>query len=152
MLRVSIAAVRVFLPAFSLLLLATTPLHAQRSDRATISGVVSDNQGAAVQARRSPSATRTGRRVGARDQQCGAYNSPPLVLGRYAVTVDLTGFKKTHTTGILLEGGSAIRHDVALQVGDLTESVEVRASEGVAETRTDGSHTVDEKTIRIFRS
>ena len=75
----------------------------------------------------------------------GAYTGPPLVLGRYSVTVDLAGFKKMVSSGILLQGGDAIRHDIALQVGDLTESVEVRAATGISETRPDVSHTVDEK-------
>ena len=75
----------------------------------------------------------------------GAYAGPPLVLGRYSVTVDLAGFKKTVSSGLVLQGGDAIRHDIALTVGDLTESVEVRAATGVSETRPDVSHTVDEK-------
>ena len=57
----------------------------------------------------------------------GAYTSPPLVLGRYSVTVDLTGFKKAVSSGILLEGGDQVRQDMILQVGGLTESVEVRS-------------------------
>ena len=124
----------------------STPLLAQRSDRATISGVVIDNQGAAV-----PGATvtikneDTGVETVLVTNSSGAYTSPPLVLGRYAVTVDLTGFKKTVSSGILLEGGNAFRHDVALQVGDLSESVEVKAATGISETRPDVSHTVDEK-------
>ena len=75
----------------------------------------------------------------------GVYTSPPLVLGRYSVTVDLSGFKKMVSSGILLQGGGAIRHDVALQVGDLAETVQVTAVSGVSETRPDVSHTVDEK-------
>ena len=62
----------------------------------------------------------------------GVYTSPPLVLGRYSVTVDLSGFKKMVSSGILLQGGGAIRHDVALQVGDLAETVQVTAVQGSA--------------------
>ena len=78
----------------------------------------------------------------------GAYTSPPLVLGRYSVTVDLSGFKKTVSSGILLQGAGAIRQDVALQVGALTESVEVKSVAGISETRPDVSHTVDEKSYQ----
>jgi carboxypeptidase family protein/TonB-dependent receptor-like protein len=122
------------------------PAFAQRSDRATISGVVTDNQGSAV-----PGATvtirneATGVDVVLTTNESGAYTSPPLVLGTYSVTVDLTGFKKTVSSGILLQGGGAIRQDIALQVGDLAESVEVRGASGISETRPDVSHTVDEK-------
>jgi hypothetical protein len=84
--------------------------YAQRSDRATISGVVSDAQGSPV-----PGATvtikneETGVETAHTTNEAGAYNSVPLVLGRYTVTVDLTGFKKSVTSGIVLQGGDALR-------------------------------------------
>ena len=127
---------RIPLAVSCFLLCLATPLLAQRADRAVISGVVTDNQGAAV-----PGATvtikneDTGVENALVTNNAGAYTSPPLVLGRYSVTVDLTGFKKMVASGILLQGGGAIRHDVALQVGNLTESVEVRSVAGISETR-----------------
>jgi hypothetical protein len=128
------------------LLCFSSPLLAQRADRATISGVVTDNQGAAV-----PGATVTIKNEGTgvetvlTSNEAGLYTSPPLVLGSYSVTVDLAGFKKAVSSGILLQGGGAIRQDMALQVGDVTESIEVRSVAGINETRPDVSHTVDEK-------
>lgn len=123
-----------------------TSLLAQRADRAVISGVVTDDQAAAV-----PGATvtikneETGVETVLLTNSAGAYTSPPLVLGRYSVTVDLTGFKKMVASGIRLEGGGAIRHDVPLQVGNFAESVVVRSVAGIDETRPDVSHTVNEK-------
>ena len=61
----------------------SSPLFAQRSDRATISGVVSDAQGSPV-----PGATvtikneETGVETAHTTNEAGAYNSVPLVLGR----------------------------------------------------------------------
>ena len=135
-----------FVALLSATVCISSPAFAQRADRATISGVVTDNQAAAV-----PGATVTikNEETGVENvlvtNAAGAYTSPPLVLGRYSVTVDLTGFKKMVSSGILLQGGGAIRHDVALQVGDLAETVQVTAVSGVSETRPDVSHTVDEK-------
>jgi hypothetical protein len=145
----TIASVRrfgVFSALLGAILCVSSPAFAQRADRATISGVVTDNQAAAV-----PGATvtikneATGVETVLVTNSAGAYSTPPLVLGRYSVTVDLTGFKKMVSSGILLEGGGAIRHDVQLQVGDVTEAVEVRAVQGISETRPDVSHTVDQK-------
>src|SRR5215218_7171134 len=125
---------------------SNSPLFAQRSDRATISGVVTDPQGSAV-----PGATvtikneETGVETTHTTNEAGAYNSPPLVLGRYSVSVDLSGFKKAVTSGVVLQGGDALRIDVTLQVGALTESVEVVGASGLSETRPDVSHTVNEK-------
>ena len=144
--RTCLAAARVLAATFSLSVFLASPLLAQRADRATISGVVTDNQAAAV-----PGATVTikNEETGVENvlvtNSAGVYTSPPLVLGRYSVTVDLSGFKKMVSSGIMLQGGGAIRHDVALQVGDLAETVQVTAVSGVSETRPDVSHTVDER-------
>ncbi len=128
----------------------TSPVLAQRADRAAISGVVTDAQGSAV-----PGATVTITNEATSvatvlvTNAAGAYQSPPLVLGRYSVTVDLTGFKKALTSGILLEGGDLMRHDVNLAVGAMTETIEVKpANEGLASTQPDVSHTVNEKYYR----
>src|ERR671912_1991726 len=71
---------------------SATPLLAQRSDRAIISGVVTDPQGGGV-----PGATVTIRNeeTGVSSvlvtNTAGAYTSSPLGLGPYSGTVDLTG-------------------------------------------------------------
>lgn len=146
--KTCLVAARVAATAFSLIVGLASPLLAQRSDRATISGVVTDPQGAGV-----PGATVTIRndQTGVSSvlvtNTAGAYTSSPLVLGAYSVTVDLTGFKKAVSSGIRLEGGDSIRQDFTLQVGGLTESVEVISS-GLSETRPDVSHTVNEKYYR----
>jgi hypothetical protein len=124
----------------------TSPLHAQRSDRAIISGIVTDEQGAAV-----PGATvtitneQTGVETVLVTNAAGAYTSPPLVLGRYAVKADIEGFKTSTASGILLEGGAVIRHDIPMQVGTLEETVEVTAATGLSVTTPDVAHTVNEK-------
>ena len=140
---------RIAVVACALSLWASTPVLAQRADRAIISGVVTDAQGAAV-----PGATVTIRNeaTGVNTVQvtnaAGAYTSPPLVLGRYSVTVDLTGFKKAVSSSILLEGGDQVRQDMILQVGGLNETVEVTSDAGLSDTQPDVSHTVNEKYYR----
>ncbi|MGH9370224.1 MAG: carboxypeptidase-like regulatory domain-containing protein, partial [Vicinamibacterales bacterium] len=130
-------------------LCSSSPLLAQRADRAIISGVVTDAQGSAV-----PGATVTVRNEGTGVEtvlvtnNAGAYSTPPLVLGQYSVTVDLTGFKRAVTSGILLQGGDQVRHDVTMQVGSLAETVEVTGASGLTDTRPDVAHTVNEKYYR----
>ena len=80
---------------FCLSVFLASPLLAQRSDRAIISGVVTDEQRAAL-----PGASVTIRNEGTGVETTlvtnasGVYTTPPLVLGRYTVSVDLSGFKK----------------------------------------------------------
>src|SRR6476659_986447 len=140
---------RVLFATLCLSFCLSTSLLAQRADRAIISGVVTDAQGAAV-----PGATVTIRNeaTGVNTVQvtnaAGAYTSPPLVLGRYSVTVDLTGFKKAVSSSILLEGGDQFRQDMILQVGTLNETVQVTSEAGLSVTQPDVSHTVNEKYYR----
>jgi hypothetical protein len=124
----------------------TSPLLAQRADRAILSGVVTDAQGSPV-----PGATvtirneATGVETVLVSNSAGVYTSPPLVLGTYTVAVDLAGFRRAVTSGILLQGGDLRRHDVSLQIGELAESIEVRGASPLEVTLPDVSHTVNEK-------
>src|SRR5438093_5153882 len=126
-------------------LAASSPLLAQRSDRAVIGGVVTDAQGSPV-----PGATvtvrneATGVETNLVTNSAGAYTTAPLVLGTYTVSVNLTGFKKAVASGIVLGPGDVVRHDVALQVGSLSETVEV-SGESTDVTKPDVSHSVNEK-------
>src|SRR6185437_3673652 len=107
-------------------LCSSAPVFAQRADRAVISGVVTDAQSAAL-----PGATvtihneATGVDTVLVTNAAGAYTSPPLVLGQYSVTVDMSGFKKAVIGGIVLQGGEAVRHDISMQIGGLQETVQV---------------------------
>jgi len=128
-------------------LCAGSPLLAQRSDRAVIGGVVSDAQSAPI-----PGATvtvtneNTGVQVVLTTNGSGAYQTGPMVLGKYTVEVGLDGFKTSVTSGITLEGGDVFRQDVTLEVGAMTETIEVVSQEGgLADTRPDVAYKVDAK-------
>jgi Carboxypeptidase regulatory-like domain/TonB dependent receptor-like, beta-barrel len=139
----------VVVTAFCLSLAMSAPLLAQRADRAIISGVVTDGQGAAL-----PGATvivrndATGVETTLVTNNAGAYTTPPLVLGRYSVTVDLTGFKKAVTSGILLQGGESLRNDVTMQLGAIEETIQVQGRSPIDVTTPDVAHTVNEKYYR----
>jgi hypothetical protein len=124
-----------------------TLLSAQRSDRGILTGIVTDPSGSAI----------SGATVKVRNEgtavdtvlttnDAGAFTTPPLVLGSYSIIVDHPGFKTSVSSGILRQGAETIRHDVALAVGAVTESVEVRAeAEQLNVSTPDVSHTVDSK-------
>jgi len=125
----------------------TAPVLAQRSDRAILTGVITDPggssvAGATVRVRNEG----TGVETVLTTNDAGAYTTPPLVLGTYSVNVDHSGFKTTVSSGILLSGGEVVRQDVILQIGAVTESVEVKASAvELNVTQPDVTHTLDEK-------
>jgi hypothetical protein len=132
--------------ALLLLLCGSSPLLAQRSDRGVIGGVVTDDQAAPlVGATVTVHNDATGVETVLVTNDSGAYTTGTLVLGPYTVKVNLSGFKSAVTSGINLRGGDVIRHDVTLQVGQLTETVDVVSDEGLNVTQPDVSHKVDEK-------
>src|SRR5437867_13457056 len=142
MARLPVVAARL---SFALLLSLSlsSPLLAQRSDRAVIGGVVTDAQGSGV-----PGATvtvrneATGVEINLVTNSAGAYTTAPLVLGTYTLSVNPTGFKKAVAVGIVLGPGDVVRHDVAPQPGSLSESVEV-SGESTEVTKPDVTHSVN---------
>src|SRR5215467_8880862 len=118
---------------------------AQFADRATITGVVSDGSGAAV-----PDAKVTITDQGTNVQtvvgtnSAGNYSTPPLILGTYRVTVEKSGFKTFSREGIVLTGGVTYRQDASLQLGAVSETVQVTGE--VEQINTENptvSHTLD---------
>ena len=97
-------------------------------DRATLSGTVKDSGGAVL-----PGATvsivNTATNIAAQQQttSTGSYLFVNLIPGQYAVSIELNGFKKD-TERITLEVGQRARLDATLQVGAISETVQVTQS------------------------
>src|SRR6476620_7944627 len=104
-----------------LLLSSTGVLFAQRADRATVTGVVTDPTGHSIPgASVKVTSDDTGVVTDLTTNDAGAYSSPSLVLGVYTITVESAGFKKTVRSGIRLVGGQSFRQDIALELGAVT--------------------------------
>src|SRR6266404_1242872 len=117
------------LVAFALTHFAGTSSFAQ-TFRGTILGSVTDSSGAAV-----PGATVTIKNVDTglvrtvTTSDDGSYAAPELPIGTYSVSVEKAGFKLGVVTGIKVEVSSERRADVALQLGQSAQTVEVRGEE-----------------------
>jgi hypothetical protein len=104
-------------------------LVAQRSDRAIITGLVSDPTGAAVPEAKvivTDEATRVQTVVGTTGT--GNYTTPLLILGTYTVRIEKQGFKGFERPGIQLSGGMIFRQDATLELGAVTQTIEVKAT------------------------
>ena len=126
---------RFFFSFSALLLLLVGIVNAQRADRATITGIVTDPSGngipaATVRIRNENTAVETPLTT----NESGLYTSPLLVLGTYSVTVEHPGFKSGRRTQIQVLGGETYRIDLRLELGTVTESVEVSASSELVNT------------------
>jgi hypothetical protein len=115
---------RLKLLAFFLILSA--PQIFGQADRGVITGLVTDPQGAPVaNAVVSVKDSKTGVVTKLTTTDSGNYSTPPLIIGTYEVSVAMTGFKAFHAADINLASGQTFRQDVALQVGEMQQAVEV---------------------------
>lgn len=139
--RCVIAAALLFL----FTIIASTALRAQ-SPQGTITGTVSDATGGRV-----PNATvtalhvATNQRYTATSSEDGVYAIPSLPIGNYEVTVTAGGFSTYKQTAVTLEVAQRLRLDVALQVGEVTTTVEVTAEVSRVQTEASSLGTVVER-------
>ncbi len=115
----------------------------------TINGTVTDTTGAVVSNAKvtiTNEATQISRPITADDK--GYYVAADLPVGTYTVTIDMEKFKTVKKTGNVLVAGGHLTVDVKLEVGAVTETVEV-SSTGVALNTTSAeiSRTVDAKEL-----
>jgi len=61
--------------------------------------------------------------------QTGEFLFPLLPVGEYRITVEQSGFKRYEQIGLLLQVNDNVKVDVRLEVGELSTSVTVEASE-----------------------
>jgi hypothetical protein len=115
---------RVFTIALLAAILVPSAAFAQ-VDRATLTGTVKDTAGAVV-----PGATVSITNVATNTAShqtttdTGEYLFVSLIPGKYQIDVELSGFKKTSQT-VTLEVAQRARVDATLEVGAVTESVQV---------------------------
>jgi hypothetical protein len=113
------------LPVIGLFLAMMTTALAQ-TYTATVTGTVSDAQGAAV-AGAKVTAVNQGTKLeyNAQTSDSGVYTIPFLPIGDYVISVEASGFKKVVSNEIKLEVNQTARINLALQVGGVNETVNV---------------------------
>ncbi len=96
---------------------------------ASISGTVKDATGAAVVgAKVTATNTETSIASSQPTNGQGYYSFQSLPLGHYDIEVQQTGFKLYRQTGLVLDVNAALVVDITLQVGQVSEKVEVSGS------------------------
>ncbi len=102
---------------------------------ATIVGTVTDSSGAVVPgAVISVTHAETGLKRQVRSNENGVYVAPALPVGSYTVAAEITGFKRTTVTGIVLEVNQEARVNLTLEVGQVTETVTVAGQSAILQT------------------
>jgi hypothetical protein len=124
--------IRTFLVAA---LVALPALLSAQSYTGTITGLIKDTSGAVI-----PRATvtivnlQTDRQEAVIADLDGRYTSLPLPPGDYRVEAGLQGFRRAARSGVTVQVNATVVIDFTLEVGNLTDEVEVRAQATLLET------------------
>jgi len=111
-----------------LLLFAFAPVTFAQEVRASITGTVTDSQGASI-----PGVTITAVNVANNasttqvTNAAGLYLTPFLTPGTYRLTAEKQGFKRYVREGIILQVQDRSRLDITMEVGEIAQSVTVNA-------------------------
>ncbi|MDQ6677337.1 MAG: carboxypeptidase regulatory-like domain-containing protein [Acidobacteriota bacterium] len=104
---------------------------------AVIGGLVSDTQGAAIAgARVVATNTATGVPAPTTTNSSGTYLLSNLEIGAYTLSVEHEGFRRYTQSGIVLSTAENLALNVQLEVGQVSESVNVTAEAATLEERT----------------
>jgi Carboxypeptidase regulatory-like domain len=133
----------------ALLTLTLTAASALASPTGVIIGSIKDQSGAAISgAQITLVRTDTNTRLTAKTDANGAYQFPQLAPANYALTVEAIGFKKVTVGTVVVQVDQITRVDLALEVGAVTELVEVQGATPILETdKNTLSSVVDSRTI-----
>ena len=117
-------------------------------DRSQLSGRVKDAQGGLVPGA-SVIATNQQTQLNwtAVSDQTGFYTFPNLPAGKYTVTTELQGFKKSLQKDVPLDAAASVTLDFTLETGALSESVTVTADSPVLQTDVAMRKTIESKDI-----
>ena len=109
---------------------------AQQVAVAGVDGTVTDTTGAAVAgAQVRMIDIGTDQPHAATTDTSGRYELPNLPIGSYRLEVKLAGFKTYVQNGIILQVGSNVTQNVKLEIGDVSQSIEVTGNAAMVETK-----------------
>ncbi len=121
------------LPAVLVLVFATVAF-AQR-DLGTITGTVTDQQGAVVpNVKITITEVATGLVYTVTTAADGAYARPALKAGTYSIAAEAQGFRRVEQQNIIVTAGDRIGVNLTLPVGEISQSVEVTSQAPLLQT------------------
>ena len=131
-----------------ILLLVPAFLCGQSPD-ASISGVVTDKQGAVIPGVEVVATElNTSVKTATRTNEAGFYSLRPLPIGAYLVVAQHAGFRPHERKGITLTTGQALELNIPMEVGAVSERIVVTSEAPLLETRnSEASQLIESKTI-----
>ena len=103
----------------------------------SITGIVNDASGARIPGAAVEAVNLdTGVQITAESNVSGEYTLPLLQPGPYSLSVEAVGFQRLSRPQVVVELGRVARLDLTLQVGEVTETIEVTGSAPLLESET----------------
>jgi hypothetical protein len=135
--------------ALSFALLSPPHATAQAVAVAEVDGHVTDPSGEAVSGAQVKMTETAKQQVHmTRTDSEGRYQLPNLPVGSYLLEVTATGFKSYVQRGITLQVANNVEANVKMQIGAVTESIQVEADAAMVETKENSiSQVIDQKKI-----
>jgi hypothetical protein len=118
----------------SVLLLLAAPAGSQEQS-AALEGTVTDPSGGVVPGAAVEARSAAGPTVSATTDRLGVYRFPALPPGRWDVSTTVPGFRPARIEGIRLSLGKLLRVDLVLELGEVSERVDVRAESPLVDVR-----------------
>ena len=115
----------------------------------TVTGRLTDSSGAAIpNAKVVVVSEDAGVKYAGASNELGLYRIGSLSPGTYRVEVEASGFQRTVRTGVVVQVSDAVQVDLALQVGSMSETVNVSGAAPLVESQTSSvAQLVDRTTI-----
>ena len=120
---------------FVAMLLSLASVTSAQETRGSIEGVVKDSSGGVLPGVTIEARTGAGGVVTAVSDETGKYRFPSLTPGRYTITANMQGFKKAAFENVDLLLGQVLQVNFALEVGGLTEEVQVTAESPIIDVK-----------------
>ncbi|MEP7364483.1 MAG: carboxypeptidase-like regulatory domain-containing protein, partial [Acidobacteriota bacterium] len=112
-------------------------LGVAQTDRAILTGTVTDASGAAVGgALIAVTNSATNVNSATQSNSTGNFTVPALPVGAYRVRIEKPGFKAAVRTDLILSAGATATLNVSLELGQVTESIQVEATLDQLQTST----------------
>jgi len=100
-----------------------------------ITGIVTDKQGSVISgATVDVTNEATGVKLNTRTNEAGVYRIQYLTSGTYIIEGSMQGFQRIVHSGFLLQTGQVGRLDLVLEIGEMTQKVEVTAAAPLMQT------------------
>jgi hypothetical protein len=123
-----------FISLFVFIAFTASSFGQQVSDAIVVGTVLDSSQSAVQSATITLTHLATASAIQVRTDERGQYRTPPVRIGEYTISIEARGFKRFNQRGLVLDIGDTRQVDAVLQVGQVSDNVNVEAEAPLLQT------------------